>query len=139
MFDSFIKHLKRYLKDKKIRKEIEEYHADCVFNDINTYNRYTQYGGSNVFGTDVVFSGSIGYGSYIGEKTKLPCSSVGKYCSISWNVTAVVGRHPTNTFVSTHPAFFSIAKQAGFAYIDETIFQEYEYSDDNGQYIIRVC
>jgi len=39
-------------------------------------------------------------------------------------VRTVHGRHPVSRYVSTHPAFFSTAKQAGFTFVDQTTFDE---------------
>nr|WP_243207822.1 MULTISPECIES: CatB-related O-acetyltransferase [Paeniclostridium] len=35
-----------------------------------------------------------------------------------------MGTHPTKIFVSTHPAFFSLKKQAGFTYVEKQLFDE---------------
>jgi len=79
--------------------------------------------GLNVLGNGVRFDGSLGRGSYIGAGSTIR-ASIGRYCSIAGLVRTVHGRHPVSRYVSTHPAFFSTAKQAGFTFVDQTTFDE---------------
>lgn len=46
------------------------------------------------------------------------------FCCIASNVNTLLYTHPTNKFVSIHPAFFSSKKQCGFTYVDQESFQE---------------
>jgi acetyltransferase-like isoleucine patch superfamily enzyme len=71
----------------------------------------------------------IGKGSYIGEDGRFSNVIIGRYCSIGNQVTVVTSTHPSNTFVSTHPAFFSIAKQGGYTYVHSQKFKEHKYCD----------
>lgn len=83
--------------------------------------------GHNFFDQDAYFSrGSIGFASYIGSTSKIVSTSIGRYTSIGPNVNIVIGTHPASTFVSTHPAFFSLAKQSGFTYVDNQLFREFK-------------
>ena len=59
-----------------------------------------------------LFNSVIGRGTYFNTGTEFHNAIIGRYCSIGSNVKVITGRHPTSKFVSTHPAFFSIAKQA---------------------------
>lgn len=54
----------------------------------------------------------------------LPKTKIGKYCCLAFNIKVVPATHPTHTFVSFHPAFFSTEKQAGFTYSDKSYFNE---------------
>ena len=78
----------------------------CVFEGNNKI-------GSNSF----VKNTSLGYGSYIGERGSFISARIGKYCSIGPDVHAVVGTHPTEEYVSTHPAFFSTPNKSTFIII----------------------
>lgn len=90
----------------------------------------TKFEGRNVINKNVhIYSSKIGCGTYIGESSILINTIVGKYCSIANNVKTVVATHPTDTFVSTHPAFFSTLKQAGFTYTNKQLFDEIKYVD----------
>lgn len=71
----------------------------------------------------------LGKGTYIGKRALLNDCSVGAFCSIGADVSVVYGRHPANTFVSTHPAFFSDRNQAGFSFVKESVFDEQILAD----------
>ena len=62
----------------------------------------------------------MGRCSYIGAKS-IVFANVGRYCSIASDVVTVSGKHPTKEWVTTHPAFFSTAKQCGKTYVSERI------------------
>jgi len=82
--------------------------------------------GSNYFGDGTVFTSSeLGFGSYISEFSYFQKTKIGRYTSIGPNVRCVFGKHPSHTFVSTHPSFFSTRKQVGFSYTDTQLFQEF--------------
>ena len=83
----------------------------------------SQLEGYNRIGANSRFSGSLGYGSYIGEECRIS-ADIGKFCSIAARVVTVRGSHPTRDWVSTHPAFFSTAKQCGITFVEEEKFAE---------------
>ncbi len=97
-----------------------------------------------IFDSKVVFEGQnfiyqdtkvesayIGLGTYIANNSVISRVKIGRFCSIGDNVRISLGMHPSNTFVSTHPAFFSVLKQAGFTFTREQLFQEHKYLNDN--------
>ena len=47
------------------------------------------------------------------------------------------GNHPTDKFISTHPAFFSTNKSIGFTFRDRNIFNELNFIDDRCLVIIE--
>lgn len=81
------------------------------------------FGGNNTIYENSVFSGNLGFGSYMGVNCRIS-GNIGKFCSIASNVRTVNGMHPTRDFVTTHPAFFSNLAQAGFTYTDKILFDE---------------
>lgn len=83
----------------------------------------TSFEGYNRMGYDSRFCGHMGYGSYIGESSRIN-ATIGKFTCISDRVRTVSGTHPTKDFVSIHPAFYSTAKQAGFSYTSVNCFEE---------------
>ena len=95
----------------------------------------TKFEGFNVLGDNVMFTGELGYGSYIGSNSILN-AKIGRYCCIAQNVRTITGAHPTKKFVSIHPAFFSTRKQAGFSYVTEDKFQEIIYADGDNSVVI---
>ena len=67
---------------------------------------------------------SLGLYSYIASGASLVEISIGKFCSIGPGVKNHLGNHPTRTFVSTHPAFYSPNAPTG-AFVDEMLFEGY--------------
>ena len=114
--------LKRFLFKIKNRKKAIVLKKGCNVGFNSTFE------GCNSIGRESDFSGNIGFGSYMGANCHIN-GKIGKYCSIAEGVNVVIGDHPTKTFVSTHPAFFSTKKQAGFCYVEEMLFQEQKYAD----------
>ena len=95
----------------------------------------SQFEGCNRVGNNSNIVGDLGYCSYIGNNCKI-YGKVGKYTSIANNVVVVTGNHPTKTFVSTHPAFYSSEKQAGLTYVEKTIFEEHKFADAEGHSVV---
>ncbi|WP_018757571.1 CatB-related O-acetyltransferase [Paenibacillus terrigena] len=92
--------------------------------------------GNNVINEKVVFqNSSIGFGSFIGGESFMDGTKIGRYCSIGPRVKVVAGMHPTHTFVSTHPAFYSLLKQSGFSYVNKQRFEEIKYAAQDGCYV----
>lgn len=87
--------------------------------------------GGNTILDGTTFSGRLGYGSYLGENCRIH-GAIGRFCSIAAEVATIPGRHPTSGFVSTHPAFYSLQKQAGFTYAQAQLFEERVLADPAG-------
>lgn len=79
--------------------------------------------GHNKLSHHSFFSGILGYGSYVGERS-IVCGEIGKFCSIAGNVTFLTNTHPVTSFVSSHPSFYSVKKQSGFTFVDRQKFEE---------------
>ncbi len=97
----------------------------------------SRFDGHNYIGIKSVFSGKLGYGSYIGDNSKV-FAKVGKFCSIAGEVTVVNGFHPTDTFVSTHPAFYSKTNRVGLEFCNEKLFEEFRYADTEKKYPVVI-
>lgn len=86
--------------------------------------------GLNKLNDNTVFvNSSLGRGSYIGPDSYFNGAQIGRYCSIGSSVKIVNSAHPSKVFVSTHPAFFSLSKQAGFTYVQKQGFDEFKLLD----------
>lgn len=121
--------LLRYrLKAKKVTWNLITY-----VDDNTTFEGYNKIGSRSR-----LYSSHIGYASYIGGATRLSNVYVGRYTSIGSNVSIVSGQHPTSTFVSTHPAFFSIKNQMGVTYVNEQLFSENRYVDSEKKYLVSI-
>lgn len=91
--------------------------------------------GKNLFSDKVCFQNSyIGWASYVGKGTELQKVKIGRYSCIGPRVNNIAGNHPTTSFVSIHPSFYSIQKQSGFTYVDYNKYEEYRYADADKKY-----
>lgn len=81
-------------------------------------------GGNCVQERAVVVDSIIGFGTYISWGTLVQSAKIGKFCCIGPNIYFASGTHPTRGFVSMHPAFFSNRMQAGFSFVEQSIFKE---------------
>jgi len=72
---------------------------------------------------------SIGTGTYIGWDSNYTGCVIGNFCSIAPHSQVIFGKHPSKQFITTHPAFFSLQKQAGFTFVEESIFTENTFAD----------
>lgn len=99
-------------------------------------DRNTNFEGYNVIHEKaVVYNCNIGLGSYIHGGSKLYNCNIGRWCSIAPGVKVIYGNHPTSTFVSTHPIFYSNKSFAHLKFNIETRFEEYSYADfENKRY-----
>lgn len=92
----------------------------------------TRFGGFNTIGKNTELSYSkIGKLSYTGKNCILNKVEIGDFCSIGNDVKIVYGMHPINDYFSTHPAFYSIKKQANITYVKDTTFDENRMIDEN--------
>jgi len=64
--------------------------------------------------------------SYIGPYCRIINARIGKFTCIAPETIIGLGKHPSREFVSTHPAFFSPNQQAGFTFVSNEYFKEYE-------------
>lgn len=96
--------------------------------------------GKNGFGRNSsITSSAIGFGSYIADDTIIAKTKIGRYCSIGPKVSCVFGRHPSDTFVSTHPSFFAPKTPVGFSYTEDVLFEEYPKPiDQQANYSISI-
>lgn len=86
-------------------------------------SRNSVFEGYNRIGQDTVFSGKLGYASYVGSGCHIN-AELGRFCCIASRVVTVGGNHPTSGWVSLHPAFFSVQKQCGMTYVTEQKYEE---------------
>ena len=72
----------------------------------------------------------IGLGTYIAEGGNICKTKIKRFCSIGPNLKTVIVYHPTSIYMSTHPAFYSPYKQAGFTFVNRTEYKEYKMIDE---------
>lgn len=66
----------------------------------------------------------IGRCTFIGNKSLLVHTKIGRYCSISRNVKVISDTHPSTGFISTSPCFYSVHHQCGKTYVNKDYFDE---------------
>lgn len=99
----------------------------------------TQIEGQVVVNRNCNISGSyIGLGTFVAPNSRLIRTKIGRFCSIGQNVQTRFGLHPSRNFVSTHPAFFSLQGQAGFTFVQEQVFEEHRYVDEDKRFYVEI-
>jgi acetyltransferase-like isoleucine patch superfamily enzyme len=69
---------------------------------------------------------SIDCFSYVANGTTIIGVKIGKFCSIGPNCRIGLGMHPTQSFVSTHPVFFSTESHVQIKFVEKNIFNEFK-------------
>jgi acetyltransferase-like isoleucine patch superfamily enzyme len=95
----------------------------------------TFFEGKNFVNSDShIINSYIGLATYISGDCKLSKIKIGRFCSIGQNLKNHFSLHPGSDFISTHPAFFSTKKQAGFTFVEDNSFEESKYVDEDKKY-----
>jgi len=110
-----------------IRRHVYKYKykgfKSSVFSYVDKETVFTEYN-SLSFGS-VIKKSSVGRYTYIAS-ARIQSSSIGSFCSIGPGTRiGGLGKHPTN-WVSTHPVFFSMLRQANTTFSDKNYFIESE-------------
>ena len=95
-------------------------------------------GKNRIYDRAVVSGALIGRGSYVGPDSHLPKCEIGRYCSIGPKVMVLGGKHPVGERISTHPAFYSTKKQAGFTYVDRQSYEEFNYANNESKIYVEI-
>lgn len=67
----------------------------------------------------------VGDYTYIGREDRISRATIGKFCCIGPEVLIGLGIHPSNTYVSSHPAFYSSRAQAVETFAKEQHFVDF--------------
>lgn len=98
--------------------------------------------GMSMIHAHVKFKGHLGYGSYIGNHSKLN-ANIGRFTSIAPNVSNNLGLHPfREPYVSTAPCFYSLnlkKTQNGSTFADTQLFDEWAGGTNGGTIIENDC
>ena len=85
---------------------------------------HCKFEGANRIYDHTFFSGTLGFASYINHHCDIT-ADIGRYTSIAPYVRTNLGKHPYNEpFVSTCPMFYSLARQNGYSYAKQQLFNE---------------
>ncbi len=93
------------------------------------------FGGYNYIGKCSVFSGQLGYGSYIGNNSEV-FGKVGNFSCIASKVTIVNGFHPTTKIVSVHPAFYGGQSKSKLNYGISSDYKPFRYAENKYSVVI---
>jgi acetyltransferase-like isoleucine patch superfamily enzyme len=86
----------------------------------------SKFGKNNTIYTNAVLNNvSLGDFTYIADSSRINNASIGKFCCIGPEILAGLGKHPTRSFVSSHPIFFSTLKQSQITFVKQSYFEEY--------------
>lgn len=114
-----------------------KYGKKCKFCFPCSFTKDSFFEGMNQLHKDSYFNGILGFGSYIGQRSRLS-AKVGRFCSISNDVVCNNGIHPISApNVSSAPCFYSLNKkksQNGGTFATEQMFEEFRYADEENKY-----
>lgn len=109
---------KHYLEykhaDKKLKFEYMATALNCQFGNYNTIYPWSEM--SNV---------TLGDFSFVARECKLANAIIGKFTCVGPEVVCGLGRHPSRNFVSVHPIFYSVRRQAQITFAAHSGFQEF--------------
>lgn len=123
--------IRQVVLKNKYRRNKQVFFGRGVFFDVDTCEFE---GGNRIFYKTTLLNTNLGYGTYIQHDSIIIDAKLGRFCSVGPNVKFIVGQHPTDTFVSTHPAFFSTNPVTGFTYCKEQKFPDYGQPVCQGKY-----
>lgn len=109
-----------------------------ILHPLSSIGADSYFEGANIIGMCTSFSGYMGYGSYVGARSRLLYVNIGRFCSIASDVKVISGEHPTSNYVSTHPAFYSLLKQNGETFVDKQKFDEFRYVDSERKILVDI-
>ena len=122
-----------YIKQLIHRKKIGN---ACAFGKNTTIDSKAYFEGGNRLGDDTWFlNSSIGYASYVSDHSFIKNTVIGRYTCIANEVMTVAGNHPTS-FVSIHPAFYSLAQKP--SYVKQSKFEDFKYLDSEKRISIKI-
>lgn len=124
--------IKLMIKIKEVRKN-SIVQKKCYISDDSVFE-----GKNKICENSIVNHAFLGYASYMGIGGHLIDCIIGRYTSIGAHFLVIQGEHPTHTFVSTHPSFYSTRKQVGFSYVTRDKFEEFKYADEQNKYAVTI-
>ena len=124
---------------KKILIAYTNISKKCRISMSANINHKTRCEGRNTLHKGSILNSSlIGFASFVGQNSKLINCKIGRFCSIGHSVEVISYTHPSSIFASTHPAFYSTLKQAGFSFVSSNKFNEYLSLKHDNQFTIEI-
>lgn len=111
----------------------------CRFGKKTIIDSNVKFEGNNSIADNVTFlNSSLGYSSYISDRSFVKNTVIGRFTCISTDVMTVAGNHPINEFASIHPAFSSTKTQGGKSFVARNKFDEFDYIDKNKKISVKI-
>lgn len=99
----------------------------------------SKFEGNNYVGNlSNIHNSEVGKMSYFNSNCTILYTKIGRYCSIAGNVKTIVGSHPVNSWVSTHPVFYAVNNCCQKSYTDKNLYDEYKYVDEEKRFMIEI-
>ena len=76
--------------------------------------------------------------TYIGSRCTFVSTDIGSFCSIAADVRIIAGEHPANTWISTHPAFYSSNCVTGVSFTTANKYNEIKYVNEERRRIVSI-
>ena len=129
---SIVHGLKQFIHRQKAKDK-------CIFEGHVELDSFDIFEGGNRLTKGVtLLNSSLGYGSYIGNNSYIKNARIGRYTCIASDVAIMAGSHPTEKYVSIHPAFYSTRMQSGFTYVDAEKYQEFKWLDSKNSITVII-
>lgn len=102
-------------------------------------SKKSRFAGNNFIGHfSHLYDCNVGKMSYMGSRCTFVGTDIGNFCSIAADVRIVAGEHPTNTWISIHPAFYSLNCVVGRSFVKKNKFQEIRYADQERHRLVEI-
>ena len=133
--NSWLTNLAMYFRRKYLRKKFNIRSHKTSFIGFSVICE----GNNRFYRNSTVASCHIGFATYIGVNNHFQKAKIGRYSSIGPDVKCIFGKHPSNTFVSTHPSFYSLNPPVDLKLTEEQLFEEFAHPKDaSGKYSIII-
>lgn len=125
------------LKIKKIKRIINlRSQKNYIHHSVNI-DYTTQFEGANeVYSNSTIINTTIGYATYISNNCIFSNTEIGRFCSIADNVKVIAGNHPTQTYISTHPLFYSKHPKGNLKFRVIEDFEEYSFAKNSSRFVV---
>ncbi len=80
-------------------------------------------GWNRLSGNSHITNSHLGSMTYI-SSARVSNAKIGRFCSIGFESIVGLGTHPSS-YLSTHPAFYSMGRQSGMTFVEKNDFAEY--------------
>ncbi len=132
-FDTMMHGIKQQIHRSKWRGKHVTFEGKTELDSTDYFEGY------NRLADGVTFLNSrLGYASYIGADCFIKNTVIGRYACIGNDVMTMSGDHPTERFVSIHPAFYSLQKQSGFTYVTKEKYSDFKWLDAKKKITVKI-